>query len=81
MSGKVRAKFVVDSVSLFRHGGEVVLTPVLNDREDNRSFWEATPSGQIKMYITTDALDSFKPEREFYVDFTLVDPVKGADEE
>lgn len=82
----VRAKFRVTSITLYespKDTGMVKLAPVYkyqqgisgNACEENRSFWEATPSGEITMSITNPEgfkpfRDAFHAGRPFYVDFT-----------
>src|SRR5258708_2699519 len=48
----------------------IYLEPVSHGSIENRAFWEATPSGKIKLTITTEAQHMFKLGQEFYVDFT-----------
>ena len=82
----VRAKFYVATVTLFQSpagSGSVTLRPVYkyqqgvngNACEENRQFWEATPSGEITMSITNPPgfepfVDAFHAGKPFYVDFT-----------
>jgi hypothetical protein len=82
----VRAKFFVRSVELYQSpagSGNVKLSPVYkyqqgisgNACEENRQFWEATPSGEISMSITNPAgfepfVKAFHANKPFYVDFT-----------
>lgn len=57
---------------------EVRFTPVSsNDPNDpNRAFWEATPSGEMKMHLTPKggAYDAFKPGVTYELD---IRPVEG----
>lgn len=74
----VRAKFKVQSITMQAHWqpskgkiGTVSLMPVSSGSEENQRFYEATPSGEIKLgTINEDALKVFEIGREFYVDFT-----------
>jgi hypothetical protein len=82
----VRAKFHVTNVTLYaepKGAGSVTLAPVYkyqqgisgNACEENRQFWEATPSGQITMSITNPSgfapfVEAFHRSKPFYVDFT-----------
>lgn len=74
----VRAKFKVARIerSLWRAGVEVqtiVLTPVFSNDKDseNAKFYEATPSGEIKLgTVNAEAAKLFELEGEYYVDFT-----------
>jgi hypothetical protein len=73
MSEKVRAKFKCVSVMHTEYGKETVLTPVMktDDPEDeNSKFWEASPSGELKMFINNlPAAEMFIPGNEYYLDF------------
>lgn len=41
---------------------------------ENKSFWEATPSGEITLTITNpEAAFKFVPGTAYYVDFTSTD--------
>jgi hypothetical protein len=54
-------------------GTEVFLSPVYSDKpnSENKSFWDATPSGDIRMTIKNDAAARlFEVNMEYYVDFT-----------
>lgn len=70
----VRAKFRVASVERHEYGAENVrMLPVYDGGEDseNRTFWQASPSGKIEMHINNpDAHGIFEPGSEFYIDFT-----------
>ncbi len=81
----IRAKFWVQSVKRSQahaaakpSGGEVELLPVYSTdpNSENKSFWESTPSGNIKLWISNPAaFAQFEAHlgKEFYVDFTQVD--------
>jgi hypothetical protein len=73
----VRARFVCQSVRKFCHWSkpgvflhEAELTPVVGDDEENAKFFEATPSGTIKLATLKD--DLFTPGKTYQVDFTEV---------
>ncbi len=72
----VRAKFKVQRIerSLWRTGVEVqtiVLHPVVIGSQENAQFYEATPSGEIKLgTVNAEAAAQFELEGEYYVDFT-----------
>ena len=68
----VRAKFVVDKISKTRHGyGEITMSPVTGESEENKQFWQYTPSGSISLNVTNNsALEKFEIGKEYYVDFT-----------
>ena len=72
-----RAKFTVQSITTHKawNGpglmGTVKLIPVTGGSEENKAFYEATPSGQIELGTVNDAvLKQFNVGDEFYVDFT-----------
>jgi hypothetical protein len=73
----VRAKFKVQSITTTGRWngpglmGTVKLQPVSSGSEENKKFYEATPSGSIDLgTINEEALKQFVIGREFYVDFT-----------
>lgn len=76
----VRAKFWVQSCSRWGNqekpgGGTVKLMPVYSadPKHENKSFWDATPQGEITLGISNVvAYDVFEQRlgKEFYVDFT-----------
>ena len=48
----------------------VVFHPVYGDSEENKKFFEATPSGEIKLgIINQDAWPFFELDRDYYVTF------------
>lgn len=85
----MRAKFIVESVtnrSSFGKKYQIVLLHaqyatiskdgVESADTENNQFAEATPSGRIEMSINNPkAIDFFKPEMSFYIDFTEA-PIK-----
>jgi hypothetical protein len=70
----MRAKFLVESVTNHAGGGNTVnLRPVHANCVENLSFWQATPSGKLEMYINNpNAANFFLPGAEYYIDFTQV---------
>jgi len=51
----------------------IVLSPVYSNdpSSENRAFWNATPSGEIKLgTINMEAAKHFELGREYYIDFT-----------
>lgn len=77
----VRAKFQVGQVldAKDAQGGVmsqiVRLHPVFSTSEENKAFWEATPTGSIEMTITNRAaFDRFVSGKSYYIDFT---PAEG----
>lgn len=78
----VRAKFRVQTVFQSTdnkgvvYSENVTLTPVYSDdpNSENRAFWEATPSGQLQMWISNRAVFGyFIVGQEYYLDLTLVE--------
>jgi hypothetical protein len=70
MAKTMRAKFNVAEIAKYGNGGgtKVTLMPVMGNSEENKAFWQYTPSGKIEMHISN-------PEAEFefgeyYIDFT-----------
>lgn len=71
----VRAKFFVTEITHTTSGGSVKLGAVCRG-EDNKTWSQYTPAGQISLSILNEfALQQFIPGEEFYVDFTPA--VKG----
>lgn len=60
-------------------GGKVekrtlVFRPVYSDNpeSENHTFWEATPSGEIRLgVVNQEAWQYFELDKEYYIDFTL----------
>jgi hypothetical protein len=79
----VRAKFRVSSITEHDYVGRrmktIELTPVMSNDpgNENKSFWDATPSGVIKLgTVSMEAASQFDVGREYYIDFTLATPDK-----
>lgn len=54
----------------------IVLTPVYADdpQSENRRFWDASPSGEIKLgTINPAAWQAFELGHEYYIDFSPAD--------
>lgn len=73
----VRAKFKCYSINRLLHwnGKEEIqsisLSPVLGDSKENKKFYAATPSGDIKLNtINIESAKYFELGKEYYVDFT-----------
>ncbi|MEC1714753.1 hypothetical protein [Schinkia azotoformans] len=73
----VRAKFVCNEVRKRKFnkqdegGATVILTPVTSGSEENKEFWQYTPSGHIEMQIKNEAAEKyFELGEEYYIDFT-----------
>jgi hypothetical protein len=73
---RVRAKFQVTEIR--RTVGpqtQVILKPVYSQdpAHENKVFWEATPNGQLEMWIKNEAAArTFEVGCEYYLDFTRV---------
>jgi hypothetical protein len=74
----VRAKFVVNSITLTKHWEKdkgniatIKLQPVTSGSDENKSFYAATPSGNIELgTVNQEAAAAFELGVAFYVDFT-----------
>lgn len=79
----IRCKFTCQSVtkrkawqsSSVPYVHEAEFTAVYDGSEENKAFFEATPSGSLK--IGTYKKDVFEPGTDYYIDITPVDG-KGA---
>lgn len=67
----VRAKFYCNSITHeFNNGTTVVLHPVTNGSEENKNFYQWTPSGNITLNVVKRSTsESFEIGKEYYVDF------------
>jgi hypothetical protein len=81
-----RAKFWCKKVSKVKFGNpngdlgvEVELAAVYAGSEENKRYFQWTPSGEIKLGILNpDAAAIFEPGKEYYVDFSpAVDAESG----
>ena len=71
----MRAKFKYDrkEVVTYPHGEytTLIMGPVTGNSEENKSFWNATPSGELKINIANKkAIEFFELGKEYYLDFT-----------
>lgn len=72
----VRAKFKVWSKTEnhFTTGDntfQIILQPVISDSEENKKFWEFTPSGRLElMTVNKAAADQLEHNKEYYIDIT-----------
>lgn len=75
MSKSLLAKFKVGSVVDYGNNNvEANLSAVTNTCEENKSFSIYTPSASLKMHVTNpDALDFFKPGKEYILEFKSSD--------
>lgn len=80
----VRAKFHCQVTKLVSYPGttnpsqevEVELYPVsgTGGEPENKSFWEATPHGMVKMTITNPtAAEFFEAGKTYYLDFSIAE--------
>jgi len=80
----VIARFKVDTFTTFATGGgSVELSPVYSEDPDhpNSKFWNATPSGSLKMHIDNEsALNQFRAGDEYDVLFDRVNVVRVVEE-
>jgi hypothetical protein len=82
----VRAKFTVQRVERTLHWdrskGElqtIVLSPVSDGSGENKKFFEATPSGEIKLgTVNAEAAAAFELGKSYYVDFTKAEESEAA---
>lgn len=80
MTDRVRAKFTLQERTEYPglSGIRVKLSAVYSNKEgsEDKSFWDATPQGDITMFITNkEAFAAFdiSKQKTFYVDFTPAD--------
>ena len=71
----VRAKFRLNSYSTSMQGGKEMrtlnFTPVSSGSEENKKFWEWTPSGSLQLgTVNPTAWEQFQLEKDYYLDFT-----------
>lgn len=73
---KVTAKFLCQTVSKTKFSSQdqgsaqVELTAVPGNSEENKEFWEYTPSGNLEMTIKNEAAEKyFEPGEEYFLTF------------
>jgi len=67
----MRAKFNCVSVTCYGHQRVANLEAVTADNPENESFAQATPQGGLQISIDNpSAMDFFKPQKSYYLDFT-----------
>jgi hypothetical protein len=76
----VRAKFKVESnTHLENNGHKIVMRAVYGNSDpnhENTKFFNYTPSGTLDMGIVKGESGAyFEPGKEYYLDFTKVEPV------
>lgn len=68
----VIAKFYCNNVTEYAGGYKnVILNPVTDDGDpENKAFWQASPSGELKLNINNPAASSyFSPGKYYYITF------------
>jgi hypothetical protein len=71
----IRAKFKVELKDPGEQGN-VTLRPVYSSdpEHENKAFWDATPSGEINMYISNKAaFAQLELGKEYYIDFSAAE--------
>ena len=69
----VRCKFVCSYKD--DKTGQVSFSPVYTGSPENKSFFAATPGGQINFYcVNAAAFNSFEQGKEYYIDFSPSTP-------
>lgn len=71
---QTRCKFRCNSVTDHGTAKDVVMTPVTGESEENKKFWQYTPSGQFVMSWVNPNV-SFTPGKEYYLDITPAEQV------
>lgn len=72
----VRAKFKVVRIERQSWGPgkevqNIILQPVTSGSDENKAFYAATPSGEMKLAtVNAEAAVQFDLDAEYYVDFT-----------
>jgi len=90
MNMTVRAKFWVSRIekSIWAYAPNqkemttLVLQPVTSSEAgtENKKFWDATPSGEIKLgTVNPEAAQEFELGQEYYIDFTKVEKAPEPD--
>lgn len=55
----------------------VKMSPVSGGSEENKTFWDASPSGSLQLGVINQAAwRHFELDREYYLDFTPADAPK-----
>ena len=75
MSKKVRAKFNCTEVTDNGYNKMVKFSAVSSESGENADFAKATLSGTLEIWIDseTPASEFFKPQKDYYLDFTEVE--------
>lgn len=71
---KIRCKMFVNHIAPAEHEPDKVdvhLTAVYDGSDENKAFWEATPSGSLTFStVNKAAVEGIEVGQEFYVDLT-----------
>jgi hypothetical protein len=67
----IRLKFKCDSITQYESCSEYSLHPVWGG-DENRVFWEATPSGSLKVTTLNTKGQRFQVGKHYYVDIMEV---------
>jgi len=71
MRDMLKAKFRCVEVRLLEGAEEARLQPVMDGSEENKTFSKATPSGELRLYVSnSDVAGYFKPGKEYLLDIT-----------
>jgi hypothetical protein len=72
----VKAKFICNTISKSKFSkqdcgsAKVILTPVTSGSDENKEFWQYTPSGHLEMTIKNEAAEKyFEVGEEYYLTF------------
>lgn len=67
----LRAKFMCTKIEDYGTLKQVYLNAQYSNTKEDNQFSAATPSGDMKMTVTTEAgMSFFKPGDQYYLDFT-----------
>ena len=82
----IRCKMTCDEMKVTKSHGQnqphmfsYELVPVIGDSPENKSFWEYTPSGVLRIECSSQK-DLFIQGKEYYVDISLAEDVKALKE-
>lgn len=72
----VRAKFICNAIKKQKFSKQdvgsatVILSPVTSGSDENKEFWQYTPSGHLEMNIKNEAAEKyFELGEEYYLTF------------
>ena len=65
----IRCKFVLQSITEYSNMYNYVLAPVYGS-EENKVYWDATPSGSLNVSIVRDKGKLFEVGKSYYVDIS-----------